>query len=680
MKHTIRNHHSAIRNRQNRQSGFTLLEMMVVISILIFIAAMVYPAAGRLSDLERERITRERMEEIRRAIVGDPDRFDAEGLRIIGGYVGDMGAWPDLYEAAAQQRQNVGGNPVFNLNNAGNPNNFYYRPMGHFVGNGWQWDYPYRRLTDDTTHDNDHIGGLETENEGQPVGLWIDDPTGDGSQMLDPARWQGPYLVPPTDGKPEDALQFAKNDGEYEELEPLFSGGAETWEDGDYNPSSGDPGEHFDEKEDFRLRQNEYRMEDGWNRAIRFFITADPAHAGESIFWMISEGLDFEGTYPAKGTVGGTIPADTMANSYDPTDSYNVDNIVMKIHSHEWQAVFDELNQRRRGRTEDLFSIIRRALIGESTPATGGFNSGFTGALCRWPRLFQWEVATTSWDDESAASVSYTKGQPRGLWNGTPNVADAADNLPASSLAVAGIGWSGAFLPSSFGTGDEEKLVDGWGREILFFKDAVHDNLLILSRGPDGMFDFYDTDTLPAGAPDGMDDYLDPASPAEAVDNTTYDPNGANGYNADNVVMLVEILGWQPGWFTLEKFTVFNATAGANGTKAMFVYGYDSATATILSSILTAAVLTDEDGDAVVDDWARGGPAPNEAFLYTDVTVDTAVTGTRALVLWNDTDGNNAVDSGEGHWRMNYNLYTHNGHEPRNELIVDTGLHFIPAP
>ena len=663
-------------------SGFTLLEMMVVLSILVFIAAMVYPAAGRLSDMERQRITHERMEEIRRTIIGDPDRFDEEGLRIIGGYVGDMGRWPDLYEAAPQQRQNVVGNQVFDLTDANNPNNFYYRPMGHFGAKGWQWNYPYRKLTDDTTYNNDHIGGLETENEGQPVGLWTADPTGDGSEMLDPERWHGPYIVQPAEGKPEDALHFADQAGDYEALKPVFSSPAEVWEDGDYSPLDGDPGEHYDEKEDFRLRQTEYRLTDGWNKAIRFFITADPDHPGGTIFWMISEGYDFEGTYPSKGSVGAAgwaiDPNDTMANNYDPTDSYNRDNIVMKIHSHEFQAVFDRLNQRRRAQTEELFSVIRRAISGELTPAPDRFNSGFTGALCRWPRLFQWEPATSSWDDESATPIPYTKGQPRGLWSGTPNNADALDDLVAPSFTTPGIGWSGAFLPPPFADDEDEKLMDAWGREVLFFKDAAHDTLLVLSRGPDGMFDYYDTDTLPAGAPDSINDYLEPASLDEAIDNTTYNPNDAGGYNADNVVMLLEPSDWQPGWFTLEKITVLNATAGIS--KAMFVHGYDTGTGNILSTILTATVLSDEDGDGASDDWTHGGPPPTEAFHYTDGTADTVITGTRMLVLWNDIDGNDSVDTGEMQMVVNYNIYTHNGHEPRNEFIADTTLHFSPAP
>ncbi len=668
--------------RQTR-SGFTLLEMLIVLTILGLLAAMVYPAAGMLNDWERHRITINRMEEIRRAIVGDPDRFDDSGLRVIAGYVGDMEEWPGLYEAAPEVKQSVVGvPPAFDPDNVNNPDYYIYRPTGHFTGNSWQWNYPFRQLTDDTLNSSDHIGGLETENEGQPVGLWTDNPIGDSTGMLDPERWQGPYLLPPMDHKPNDTGHLARTDEEYAGLEPMYhiATSEETWVDGDYGSLSGELGEYFDDKEEFRLRRTEYRLEDGWNRAFRFFITADPVHAGATVFWIISEGPDHEGTYPAKGEYNGANwnidPTDIMADNYDPNDAYNQDNIVMKIYSHEWQAVLVALNQRKKQETAEIIEMVTKGIIGDSLPAAGGFNSGFTGALCLLPRLFRWEGG--NWDDEDAAPTAYTKGQPRGLWTATPNSADAGDDLAPPSWASPGIGWSGAFIDSPTGINENELIVDGWGRELLFFRDDTHHALFILSRGADGYFDFYDTDTLPTGAPDGINDYLEPASPAEALDIATYDPNDAGGYNSDNVVAVIKEPTWQPGWFTLEEFTVYNATSGV--TKAAFYYGYDSSTATVKSQIYTAGVLSDEDGDTLADDWARGGPAPGQAFLYDDLSADPAITGSRRLVIWDDNDADNQVDIGENQYSKSYNILTHSGLEPRDNLIIDTAVHFAPAP
>ncbi|WP_448871209.1 prepilin-type N-terminal cleavage/methylation domain-containing protein [Desulfobulbus propionicus] len=702
-----------------KSSGFTLLEVLVVLTVMGLLAAMVYPAMGYLNNRERERITRQKMGQIRRALVGDPDRFDEAGRRIIGGYVGDMEAWPDLWEAAPQVKEAVTGTPPdFDPEDSGNPSVYYYRPMGRFVAGSWRWGrYPqdpqpsqdFRKLTNAASN-SDHIGGLETENEGQPVGLWSDDPGGEEADRLDTSKWKGPYLVRPTDNKPEDSGHLAQSDDQYYRLEPAYgTGPTESWEDGNYAPALPDAGEHGDDKEKFRLLQTDGRLADGWDRAFRFFITSDPDHAGESLFWIISEGADHEATYPTKGTCAATSwtvdPDDRMGTKYDataadpkgynPDDPSNQDNIVMTISSAEWRAVLAERNQRRRQQTEALMERVRRALIGTTTAGEDGFNSGYTGALCRWPGLFRWEDAGTTddktddyWDDrnEDTTPASYTKGQPRGLWTDQPNTSGEAaaiefDRLHEPALTITdpsttigtgsgpGIGWHGPYLPPPLGSGADNRLVDGWGQELLFFLDTANNQLLALSRGPDGRFDFGDTDTLPEGAPDGTNDYQEPADWIEAVDVTGYDPNDTNGHNADNVLMILRGTDWRPGWLSLETLSVKNATTGV--TKARFVSGVD-ASGVVQSVLYTAGT----DGSLTGTTWTLG-PLP-EALRY-DGT-DDACTGARQLVVWQDDGATaDAVDSGELHTTINYNLYPHNGHEPRTNLNLDTTT-FTAAP
>ncbi len=688
----------------------------MVLTIMGLLAAMVVPVLGHLNTRERERITRQKMEQIRRALMGDPDRFDANGRRIIGGYVGDMEAWPDLWEAAPQVRETVVGTPPdFDPESASNDAIYYYRPMGSFGAKNWRWGrYPtdpqpspaYRKLTN-AAGNSDHIGGLETENEGQPRGLWTDQPSGEQASQLDPDRWKGPYLVYPRDYKPEDSDHLATDDGGYRLLAPVYNPGlgAEEWEEGDYAPADGDLGEHYDQKEDFRLKQTDGRLADAWDRAFRFFITEDPDHAGETLFWIISEGADYEGTYPTKGDCGTgswTVDADDrMGTKYDasasdpkgynPDDPYNEDNIVMTISSIEWRAVFAERNLRKAQQIEALMLQVRRALIGTATAGEDGFNSGYTGALCRWPALFRWEDNGTTgdesddfWDDqnEDATPESYTKGQPRGLWSDAPNTGEDAsavefDRLPAPALVISdpsttigtgsgpGIGWQGPYLPPPIAQGKDEQLIDGWGRELLFFLDdgvddqlnTDDDRLLVLSRGADGKFDFATTDA----------DYQEPASFTEEVDVTAYDPNDSGGYNADNLVMILRGSDWLPGWLTLETLVVENATSGI--TKARFVSGID-ASGNLLSKLFTAGT----DGSLSGTTWTLGPTA-----LQFDST-DSACTGTRQLVVWEDNGTtNDAVDSGELQTTINYNLYPHNGHEPRTNLNLDTNL-FIAAP
>ena len=647
------------------EHGFTLLELLIVLFILGMIAALAWPAAGILDDMERGRLTREKMEIIRRAILGDPDRFDENGIRIIGGYTGDMEKWPDLWEADPDQRpDNVPPYPD-------PPWTFGYRPAGHFEGKNWKWDYPFRKLLDYADH-RDHIGGLETENEGQPKGLWTDNPKGDGTELEDPDQWKGPYLVPPVDEKPSDSQHMAETDDEYAGLEPSWNPALvkETWEDGDYNAPLG---EHFDEKEDFRLIQTDTRLTDGWNRALRFFITADPDRPGSTILWIISEGPDRDGTYPAKGTYAANVwtvdPNDIMSKAYDETDDFNKDNIVMKIYSHEWEAVFDKLNEKKKNKTEEFIFMIKKAVIGASP---GRENNGFTGDVCRWTKLFRWEVA--EWDDEDSVPVSYTKGQPRELWTRTPNASAPGDDVNEPAWAHAGIGWRNEYLQTPWGINGEQYIRDGWDREVLFFKDnAANDAILILSRGVDGKFDFYDTDTLPEGAPDGTDDYLEPESFTEVIDVTTYDPNDAGGYNADNIVLIVRKSDWHPGFFTLNQFIVTNAVA--NTTKACLFY--DNAG----SDIRTANGGNPGDGTLVGGVWTVGAaPPPPQAFNYTDITANKIKTGARRLVFWNDADADNIIDTGENQYTAIFNIITSAGSNQVNTLSLDANVDFSAAP
>ena len=657
------------RNDAPHPTGFTLLEVLVVLTILGFLVAMVIPAVGMLDDLERERRTRQRLDEIRAAILGPEGRFDAQGRPIIGGYVGDMRAWPDLWEARAEIKPNVTGldwsSPsTLTGHNVGQgpgylmePNLVFYRPSGTFSGGRWKWHTPYRKLTNDTTYNRDHIGGLETENEGQPRGLWtryVEDLhtnlAGHAApgQVLDD-RWKGPYLTPPQEGKPADSDHWATDDGMYANLKPRWLGTYETWEDGDYNPTTGELGEHYDDKESFRLLQTADRLADGWDRALRFFITEDTDNPGHTLFWIVSEGADRDGHYPNKGGQAGhghsswnTVTNNTMGRAYNPDHPKNKDNIVMKLSSRDWQGIFDAEDARKTSETETLLHRIRQALIGDGPM---GFNSGYTGDMADWPRLFQWEGS--AWDSLDGSEF-YTTGQPRGLWTDRPGL--PADNLNATRF---GLGWRHSYIGAPHEAEANNVLRDPWDRDILFFKDDANDALLILSKGVDGRFDF------------GTNNGTHPTNPTEAFDVTAYDP--LLGVNADNRHVIITGNQWRRGYFQLQTFTVLNAEST---TKGRF---FASAAAPVDDvDLFNATTLID-------NNWVQGNATEPPVFAYPNLHGSNATTGGRVLVFWNDDDDNGEPDTGEYGLILHFPITTTPGSTHKEALTVDRN-DFVELP
>lgn len=408
--------------------------------------------------------------------------------------------------------------------------------------------------------------------------------------------------------------------------------------------------------------QTDGRLADGWDRAFRFFITGDASFPGGTIFWIVSEGPDGQGTYPSKGTCSGHAwtldPLDTMGLAYDETDPKNLDNIVMKLYSRDWEAVFAAGNQDKTRETHRIMDRLRASLAGQGPL---GYNTGFSGDMCRWPRLFRWEDNGTPadpdddyWDDLDGSDDPYTKGQPRGLWTSSPNEDDAGDDLLSSSW---GIGWRHAYAAAPHGTGEQEVLRDAWGREILFFHDAANDSLLLLSRGPDGRFDF---GTVSA-------DGTEPLDYTEALDISGYDPSAPD--NVDNIYRVLKAEDRLPGYFRIDRLVVLNADQFV--TKCRFFRDDSAPVAGV--DILTADVLTDEDGDLNPDDWAAGDAAPGTpAFNYDDTTFLTAAAGARYLVCWNDADGNDDIDSGEVYHAVIFNVTAAPGSGQYDTVVVNT--------
>ncbi|MGR3177321.1 MAG: type II secretion system protein [Candidatus Anammoxibacter sp.] len=85
--------------------GFTLIEMVVVLSIFAIFGAAFVPVVSRSIDRKRETATRDALKEFKTAIIGNPFIIHHE-TRTDFGYVGDMGVIPakieDLYLKGSQ--------------------------------------------------------------------------------------------------------------------------------------------------------------------------------------------------------------------------------------------------------------------------------------------------------------------------------------------------------------------------------------------------------------------------------------------------------------------------------------------------------------------------------------------------------------------------------------------------
>ena len=78
----------------NKQKGFTLLEVLTVMLVLVAVASVTVETASTLAFQGRYEITKDRYEKIKKAIMGDP-KVLINGQEAVSGFLADMGRLPE---------------------------------------------------------------------------------------------------------------------------------------------------------------------------------------------------------------------------------------------------------------------------------------------------------------------------------------------------------------------------------------------------------------------------------------------------------------------------------------------------------------------------------------------------------------------------------------------------------
>ncbi len=226
--------------------GMTLMELLIVISILGLLVTLVLPFQGRMNDNVKKEETVQLLEVIRFGLLGAENAYDANGNRTLGGYVGDYGRLPQ------------------------------------FVVHEWddstkEWNIPKDASSPDKPELLDTSVPYNFDDSVMPLGLWtnlIRLEGGDPEELME-EEWKGPYVAPPRD-------DFKRDDDIYTYTAPNSSG------------------EHDENSRHFLLRQGEGRLTDGWGSSLLVYFD------DKENLYFVSAGSDRRINFGTVGTSGST--------------------------------------------------------------------------------------------------------------------------------------------------------------------------------------------------------------------------------------------------------------------------------------------------------------------------------------------------------------------------------------
>lgn len=97
--------------------GFTLIEVIVIMAVIAILAAMAIPAALRIFQATAENTTRDEMENIKKAMIGDPQKLQSS-FRSDFSYLGDIGCLPSTTVGGLDRLLTQGGLPSWFFSDA----------------------------------------------------------------------------------------------------------------------------------------------------------------------------------------------------------------------------------------------------------------------------------------------------------------------------------------------------------------------------------------------------------------------------------------------------------------------------------------------------------------------------------------------------------------------------------